>query len=104
MERTTITKQHTAIDDSNGHQDPAPALNHAQLVSSNRQDSATERSCSCNDAFKFLVHGPFTVSGHDHLLTFKLLRYVPGNTSGDFYPGFREESASGEHERNVDDG
>jgi hypothetical protein len=58
----------TAVDDGDGHQDTGAAANGAHKIGGDGQkteDGATKGSGSGNDTLEFLIHGAFTMTGHD---------------------------------------
>lgn len=103
----THTDLPVRVDDGDGHEDTSSASQSAHQVRNDGQqaeDSPTERRSGRDDALELLVHGPFAVTGHDHLLLLQLLGDVARARTGDLDPGLAEQRAGGEHERDVEGG
>lgn len=75
-------------------------------VASDRESanaSTTEGGSRGNNTLQLLVHGLFTVTGHDETLLLELLGNIPGRRARNFNPGLGENGASDEHVGDVDD-
>ncbi|GMF70953.1 unnamed protein product [Aspergillus oryzae] len=90
-----------------GKEDTSTATKSAKEVRGNGKStnaSTTEGSSSRDNPLELLVHALLTVAGHHKTLILELLGNVTRGGARDFNPGLGEESASNQHEGNVNSG